>query len=113
MDVTTRAFLISVVALSAASASPTGSYLLNFPQSAVVGAAAHPSESRSMNTSVLSKRWDGSPAMGRELQSANGKACNLWATMHLDDAAAGQLFTPVRALAHSDYLLLDGETPQE
>lgn len=33
--------------------------------------------------------------------------------MHLDDARAGQIFSPPRASAHSDYVQLDGMMPTQ
>ncbi|KAJ4990888.1 hypothetical protein SVAN01_03677 [Stagonosporopsis vannaccii] len=59
------------------------------------------------NVSFLLKRWDGSPAMGEEISKAKSRGCTLWSMMHSNDAEAGQLFTPPRAVAHSDYLQLD------
>jgi hypothetical protein len=58
--------------------------------------------------SVLSKRWDGSPAMGQGYAKAKNKGCTLWATMHSDDSKAGQPFTPSQTSAHSDYVQLYG-----
>ncbi|XPS69871.1 hypothetical protein M3J07_002115 [Ascochyta lentis] len=105
-----RTFLVSLVALSITSGSPATRYMHSSDQTVSIDATDHLSKADVTNTSVLSKRWDGSPAMGREFQGANGKACALWPMMHLDDAKAGQMFSPPRALAHSDYLQLDDLT---
>lgn len=109
MGMTTRFFLAFVVALFTTSASPAGHYLYKPERPVVVDAGVYLTGLRSTSSSGISKRWDGSPAMGQELQAANNKACSLWSMLHLSDAAAGQLFTPPRALAHSDYLQLDGK----
>jgi hypothetical protein len=50
----------------------------------------------------VSKRWDGSPAY-QEYQTAYNRGCTLNGMLHLDDARAGQLFTPPRASAHSNF----------
>lgn len=60
------------------------------------------------NVSTLSKRWDGSPAIGQEYAKAKNKGCTLWSMMHMDDKKAGELFMPPRPSAHSDYLQSDG-----
>ncbi|KAF2995710.1 hypothetical protein E8E13_004176 [Curvularia kusanoi] len=70
-------------------------------------------ETSSFNISAFSnhsKRWDGSPAMGQEYAKARNKGCTLWSMMNSDDAAAGQMFTPPRTSAHSDYLQLEDLT---
>ena len=107
-----RAFLASLVALSTTSSSPTARCVGDSGMAGFVGSPFDLSETSFPNVSVLSKRWDGSPAMGRELTTAKGKACTLWPMMHLDDAKAGQMFTPPRVSAHSDYLQLDGMSLQ-
>lgn len=103
-----RVFLVWLVALSIASASPAARYPHDSGKTGFVDSPVSLVISGLPNASALSKRWDGSPAMGQELAIANGKACALWSMMHLVDAKAGQLFNPPRALAHSDYLQLDG-----
>jgi hypothetical protein len=60
------------------------------------------------NTSTLEKRWDGSPAGSIEWNPAVNRACTLRAMMSADDAAAGQMFTPPMASAHSQFLFTDG-----
>lgn len=111
--VVTRAFFISLAAFSAGSASPAARYLQDSGQAVSNSFAASVEELSLANGSGLSRRWDGSPAMGRELDAAKGKACSLWSMMHLDDAKAGQHFSPPRAKAHSNYLQLEGETFRE
>lgn len=56
------------------------------------------------NVSLLSKRWDGSPAMGDNLMKAKSKECTLWSILYLNDADVGRLFNPSRAVPHSGYL---------
>ncbi|KZM27505.1 uncharacterized protein EKO05_0005255 [Ascochyta rabiei] len=110
LGVTTHAIFFSLVALFMTSGSFAAKYLHHPDQRVRVNTAVYTGKSSATNISTLSKRWDGSPAMGRELHDANGKACALWPMMHLDDAKAGQMFTPPRALAHSDFLQLDDLT---
>jgi hypothetical protein len=55
----------------------------------------------------LTKRWDGSPAYA-EWQPAINRGCTLNGMIHLDDMRAGQLLTPPRTQAHSDFLDIDG-----
>lgn len=110
LSVTTRAFLVSLVALSTTSASPTPKYSRDLEHASETHNSVKLDGRNFFNSYSLSKRWDGSPAMGRELGSANSKACTLWPMMHLDDAKAGQMFSPPRLFAHSDYLQSDGRT---
>jgi hypothetical protein len=106
-----RILWVAFVGVSTALPSPTtghsgGSYQIDFVSSAI-----DPEGKGLTNGSTfsgLSKRWDGSPAMGSEYAKAKNKGCNLWAMMHSDDAKAGKLFDPPRDLAHSYYLELDG-----
>lgn len=80
-------------------------------QNDLVNLSAAPGETSSFIISAfsnLSRRWDGSPAMGQEYAKARSKGCTLWSMMNSDDADAGQMFTPPRASAHSDYLQLEG-----
>ncbi|KAJ4372715.1 hypothetical protein N0V86_008080 [Didymella sp. IMI 355093] len=102
-----RAFPVWLLALITAYASPTGGYRANSHNSN--GAPANisiPSFFDHAIRGTLSRRWDGSPAMGDELQKAKNKACTLWAQMHVDDTKAGKYFSPERDSAHSDYLEL-------
>jgi hypothetical protein len=64
---------------------------------------------KASNESVsVPKRWDGSPAY-QEYQTAYNRGCTLNGMLNLDDARAGQLFTPPRASAHSDLLDVQGK----
>ncbi|KAJ4343426.1 hypothetical protein N0V95_006650 [Ascochyta clinopodiicola] len=107
---TTLALLFLLVALSVTSGSPAVRHMHSPDQKVGVNTAVYLVKSGAANISALSRRWDGSPAMGRELHGADSKACTLWPMMHLDDTQAGQLFNPPRSLAHSDYLQLDDLT---
>lgn len=103
-----RTVLGLVVAFSTVSPSPLTSYLGG---SDMIGSSVSSADVSTLglnNVSALSKRWDGSPAMGQEYAKAKNKGCTLWSMMHMDDTKAGELFTPPRALAHSDHLQLDG-----
>jgi hypothetical protein len=55
----------------------------------------------------MTKRWDGSPAYA-EWQPAYHRGCTLNGMLQLDDMRAGQLLTPPRTRAHSDFLDVDG-----
>jgi hypothetical protein len=111
--IATRAFLVSLVAQSTILASPTAISFGNTHGQVALDTADTFSGFGSTNVTSLSKRWDGSPAMGRELDGAKGKACSLWPMMHYDDAKAGQMFSPPRTLAQSDYLQLQGMTVKQ
>lgn len=107
-----RAFLLVLLALASTLASPTGqnqadSHRLN----AVPINVSTPSFFDHAPRDTVSRRWDGSPAMGAEFQKAKNRGCTLWAQMHGGDAEAGKLFAPTRDSAHSDYLELSGKHP--
>ena len=106
-----RILWVAFVGASTALPPPTTGYSSGSHQIDFVSTAINLGEKGFTNDSTfsgLSKRWDGSPAMGSEYAKAKNKGCNLWAMMHSDDANAGKLFDPPRDLAHSDYLQLDG-----
>lgn len=105
-----RTFLVSLLALATTPASPTAGYLVKSHDfNGVPVNLSIPSSFDRATRGTLSRRWDGSPAMGTEFQTAKNKGCTLWAQMHADDAQAGAFFTPPRDSAHSDYLALSGK----
>lgn len=105
-----RASLVSFLAITATSASPNDEHQANFEDLNVTltNTSIYSIYGHAIRSS-LAKRWDGSPAMGGELQKAKNKGCTLLAQMHTDDVKAGQFFQPSRHSAHSDYLELSGK----